>query len=828
MRALAFLAISGALLVFGVPRGHDAYHAEADEASVDGATLVAGIHAADARDEVAARSEELTAAVRRYCVVCHNDQLRTGDLSLQDFDVADAMSHRESAEKVIRKLRLGMMPPPGMPRPSGDTLQLLIASLEDEIDRATATQPYAGVRRFQRMTIAEYERTINNLLELEVDASQWLPPESYLGQFDTWSDLQGLSDLVIEAYLSAATEVSRTAVGNADAPLGSTEYTVPIEMSQHTWNHVEGAPYGTRGGTVVTHNFPVDGKYVFSVQTALGGGHTSEDMDISVDGEQVALLALPHGRHFGRRAAGRGGNAFPMETEPVFVQAGQRQVAAAFVRRNDGVYQDLLQAHDWSFAGGERTTSWADYGVTNLHHLSQLTVTGPFEATSVSDTPSRQKIFSCYPDSPGEERPCAESIVERIGMAAYRRPLASEDVDGLMAFYEEGRAEGSFDIGVRTALQAILSSPYFLFRLEEQPAGLEPQEQDTYALSDLELASRLSFFLWGTVPDQELLAVAREGQLSRPETLDAQVRSMLADTRSEALATRFASQWLRLAALDGKQPVPALYPDFSLDLSDSMRRETELFFNHLVREDRSFLELFTADYTFVNERLARHYELPYTGGSEFQMVRHVSPYRVGILGHGSVLALTSLPNRTSPVMRGVWFMEVLLGSPPPPPPPNVPDLEATSAETPGRMLTTRERMEMHRAAPTCNACHQFIDPIGLALDHFDPTGKMRVRENRTPLDTRGQYYDGTPISTPGELAEALLKRPEPLVRNFAERLLGYAIGRPADYLDQPTIRTISRRAAENDYRISSFVLGVVQSDPFRMRQVGVAANNEQQ
>ena len=303
---------------------------------------------------------------------------------------------------------------------------------------------------------------------------------------------------------------------------------------------------------------------------------------------------------------------------------------------------------------------------------------------------------------------------------------------------------------------------------------------------------------------------------------------MLANASSEALATRFAAQWLRLAALDGKQPVPALYPDFSLDLSNSMRRETELFFDHLVREDRSFLELFTADYTFVNERLARHYEIPFTGGNEFQRVQHTNPYRLGIFGHGSILALTSLPERTSPVMRGVWFMEVLLGSPPPPPPANVPPLDATSREAPGRLLTTRERMEMHRAAPMCNACHQFIDPIGLALDHFDPTGKMRVRENRAPLDTRGQYYDGTVISTPGELSDVLLKRPEPLVRNFTERLLAYAIGRPVDYHDQPTIRTISRQAAESDYRMSSFILGVVQSDPFRMRQVAVSANNEQE
>jgi len=756
--------------------------------------------------------------------VCHNDQLLTGNLSLQDLDVADPTARIDLAEKVIRKLRLGMMPPPGMPRPAGDTLQLLVSTLENEIDRAAAAQPYTGVRRFQRMAVAEYERTISNLLGLEVDATQWLPSESYLGQFDTWSDLQALSDVVIEAYLTAAGEVSRMAVGNPSAPTTSIEYKVPIEVSQHAWNYVDGAPYGTRGGTVVTHNFPTDGKYVFSVQTTLGAGHTSEDMDISIGGERVALLALRHGRSLGRRQAGRGGNAIPFETEPFFVQAGQRQVAAAFIRRNDGSYQDLLQTHGWSFAGGERTTSWADYGVTNLPHLSMLTITGPFEASGVTDTPTRQGIFSCYPSTSGEERPCAESIIERIATGAYRRPVTAEDMAGLMPFYEDARAEGGFDTGIRTALQAILSSPAFIFRLEEQPSGL--RERDTYALSDMDLASRLSFFLWGTVPDQELIALAREGELSRPDVIEAQLRRMLADARSEALATRFAAQWLRLDALDGKQPVPSLYPDFSLDLARSMRRETELFFNYLVREDRSFLELFTADYTFVNERLARFYDIPYTGGNEFRMAQHTHPYRVGILGHGSILALTSLPDRTSPVMRGVWFMEVMLGSPPPPPPPGIPALDATSEEGSGRLLTTRERMAMHSASPVCNSCHQFIDPIGLALDHFDPTGKIRVRENRISLDTRGQYYDGTMVSTPGELAGALLNRPESLVRNFVGNLLGYAIGRPVDHLDGPTIRTISRKAAENDYRMSSLILGVIQSDPFRMRQVASLASSE--
>ena len=761
--------------------------------------------------------DDLTAVVARNCVMCHNDQLQTGNFSLQNFDVAQATSHAEASEKVIHKLRLDMMPPPGVPRPGGDTLQMLAVTLEDQLDRAAAAEPNLGSRRFQRMAVGEYERSIRDLLALDVDGSQWLPADIFLGSYDTWSDLQGLSALVVEAYMTAAAEITRMAIGNPTAATRTATYPVHIEYSQHAWHQVTGAPFGTRGGTVVRHAFPVDGMYVFSVDTQLGTGHESEDIDLSIDGEHVALLAVPHG------SGGRGGSTV-IETEPIFVKAGQRDVSAAFVRKNDGTYQDFLRPHEYSFVGGERGGSWANYGISNLRHLTELAVTGPFEGTSVSESPSRDRIFTCYPSSTGEEQACAESILMRLATDAYRRPVTDADMAGIMSFYESGRADGGFEVGVRMGLQAILTSPSFLFRLEEQPAGL--QRGTNYLLSDIDLASRLSFFLWGTIPDAELRTAAEEGRLSDPAVLESQVRRMLEDPRSEALSTRFAAQWLRLAAMDGKQPVPFWYPDFSLDLSEAMQRESELFFDHLVREDRSFLEVFTADYTFVNERLARHYGIQYTGGNDFQKVTLTDPYRVGILGHGSIAVLTSLANRTSPVKRGEWVMEVLLGSPPPPPPPNVPLLEDTGDQVDGRFITTRERMEIHRANPTCNSCHQFIDPIGLALDHFDPTGRVRIRENRAQMDTRGEYYDGTMISNPRELAEVLLKRPEPLVRTFTENLLGFAIGRNIEYYDRPTIRTIAQEAEANDYRMSSFILGVVQSDQFRMRQTDILADED--
>jgi hypothetical protein len=760
--------------------------------------------------------EDLTVVVGQYCVVCHSDRLLTGNLTLQGFDVAEAVADAEVAEKMIRKLRLGMMPPPGMPRPGGDTLRALVETLEDRIDQAAASTPNPpGTRRFQRLNQGEYERVIRDLLGLDVDADRWLPGDRFVNSYDTWSDVQIQAAATLEAYLSAAEDLSRMAIGVGDQlpPTISANYRVPGEVSQHAWDRVEGAPYGTRGGAVVLHHFPVAAEYVFSVKTGFGQGTRPEDVDISIDGESVAVLGLPV-------VARVSGGSPAIRSEPIFVSAGQHEVSVAFIRSMEGPYEDLLSPHDLS-AGGSTRGGWANHGITGLPHLAEFAIDGPYNPApgeTSGDARSREIIFSCYPSIPDEELSCAESILSRFASEAYRRPLTAEDLTDLMSFYEDGREDGNFELGIRGALQWVLSSPSFIFRLERQPEGLGQGE--TYALSDGDLASRLSFFIWGTGPDGELLELAEKGKLNDRGVLEGQVMRMLADPRSESLATRFAAQWLRLEELDLKRPLPEAFPDFNLTVSESMRRETELLFDHLVREDRSFFELFTADYTFVNEPLARHYGIPSPGSdNEFEKVAISDPNKLGILGQGSVLTVTSFDERTSPVIRGKWVMEVILGSPPPPPPPNVPSLDATVEASESRILTTRERLEIHRASPTCNACHQFMDPIGLALDNFDGVGRWRVRdENGVSLNTESKFYDGTVISGPVDLRDVILQRPEQVVRSFVNNLFGYAIGRRPGYLDQPTVRVIERKAKANDYRMSSFILGVVQSDAFRMRQ----------
>lgn len=786
----------------------------------------ASIHVAQGvRDETVA-PDALADVVERYCVRCHNERRMTGNLTLEGFDPESADDHADIAEKMIVKLRAGMMPPPGARRPEADTLQTLVETLESVVDASAAADPNPGVRRFQRLNRAEYERVVHELLDLEIDAGRWLPADTYLGNFDNLSAAQGLSTTLLEAYLRAATEVSRIAVGNAGAPTTSAKYTNPIEVSQHAWDHLEGTPYGTRGGMVITHDFPTDGEYVFSFDMLFGGGTGYQDLDVSIDGVGVAQLQLEHGQQ----------SNVPVKTEPIFVEAGQRQVAAAFIRRIEGPYEDRLSPFDWSFVGGEDATQWANYGITALPHVADFMVTGPVNPAGVSQTPSRARVFTCHPDAgqvagahgvvdpvaPGDERACAESIVRRIATEAYRRPVTDEDIAGPMSFYDGGLAEGGFEVGVRTALQAILASPSFLFRLEEQPADVEPGT--SYRLADTDLAARLAFFLWGTGPDRELIGVAASGELSDERVLDAQVRRMLADPKAEALSTRFASQWLRLQEAQKNQPELYLYPDFSGQLGDDLIRETQLFFSHLIEEDRSFLDFFTSEYSFMNERVAAHYGISGVTGSEFRRVDYPDQRRRGILGHGSVLLATSMSARTSPVLRGKWVMEVLMGSPPPPPPPNVPAFEETEGASDGRRLTTRERMEIHRANPTCNSCHRMMDPIGLVLDNFDVTGRWRIREDGVPLDTRGTYYDGTEMTMPSDLSDVLLDRPIPLLRNFTQNLLAYAIGRRVEYFDQPTVRQIVRDAEEDGYRMSSFILGIVKSDPFQMMRAEVSAD----
>ena len=752
--------------------------------------------------------------IQDTCVRCHNERRLSGNLSLVGFDADEADQNAEIAERMIRKLRAGMMPPVGARRPGGDTLQTVVEELERVVDAAASRNPNPGGRTFQRLNRAEYEQAIRDLLLLKVDASEWLQNDQMSANFDNIADVQSLSATLLESYLNAASEISRWALGNRSAPAVDQVYKLPEYISQHPWDHVEGAPYGTRGGVVIDHVFPADAEYVFAMTFNGGRNARLEDVDISIDGERVALL---HYTRSGAGADGRGGSG--IRTEPIMLRAGQHKVSAAFIRRGDGPYEDLLRPHEWSLAGGGSGGN----GITSLPHLRDLMVSGPYNTTGISETATRSKVFSCRPTVPSEELGCAREIVSRLASEAYRRPLSGNDISGLMNFYSAGSARGGFEGGVRRALEAILASPHFVFRFEREPENKDPGE--IYRLSDVDLASRLSFFLWGMPPDAELLEIAVGGKLSDKE-LARQSQRMLADPRSEALGTRFAGLWLRLQDLYKVRPDPNFYPNFDENLADAMRRETELFFYDLVREDKSFLELFSADYTFVNERLARHYGIPGVSGNHFRRVDYLEDQRRGLLGQGSVLVLTSMANRTSPVLRGKWVMEVLLGTPPPPPPPGVPDLDETGTVSDGKFLTTRERMELHRENPACSSCHSLMDPIGLALDNYDVTGRWRLRENGNPIDTRGDFYDGTPVSEPVELIDALLKRPIPLVRNFTENLMAYALGRRVEHYDQPVVREISKNAEKDGYRLSSFIMGIIQSDAFQMKRAALASTAE--
>jgi hypothetical protein len=762
-------------------------------------------------------SETFNDVLQQYCVVCHNDQLMTGNFSVQGFDVGRAPEEADKAEKMIVKLRAGMMPPPGMPRPEGDTLLALVMDLEQRVDQAAALSPNPGSRYFQRLNHADYQQSIHELLDLRIDASQFLPPDQRSANFDNIADAQMISPTLVTSYLNAAASISRLAVGDQRASPRQVTYNIPAYASQR--ERVEGAPFGSRGGTSVLHFFPADGEYVFRVGFAhtitgslFGEKERDEQVEISINGERVALLDVDRWMHE-QEAMG-----VYMQTEPIGVRAGQHRVSAVFVKRAEGPIDDLTSPHDWSLA--DRHIGEGGYGIETLPHLKDLIIGGPYNVTGISETATRRRIFTCRPTSAAERRPCAEEILGRLADQAFRGFLDASDLEGLMALYEQGEADAGFEAGIQLALQGILASPKFIFRME--PGAVAGTSDQPVPLSDLALASRLSFFLWNLPPDQELREVAREGRLNTPEELERQVRRMLQDRRSEALATRFAAQWLRLHDLDEVNPDAFWFPDFNQQLKDAMRRETELFFLSLVQEDRSLLDLLTADYTFVNEQLARHYGMTGVVGSHFRRVPVQHEYRNGLLGHGSILTATSFGNRTSVVDRGKWVLEVLLGTPPPAPPANVPPLEENEGVADGAVLTSKAQLEMHTANPVCAACHKFMDPIGLALEQFDPTGRWRITERRgmggvaIPLDTRGQFWDGRPVESPQQLREVLVGLPIPLVRNFTNNLMTYAIGRRTEYFDQPAVRAIEARARAGDYRMTEFIVGVVQSEPFRM------------
>jgi hypothetical protein len=791
----------------------------AGEAGVEAPVNTDTTHATAFTDVGSVDGDEV---INQYCTRCHSEQRQRGGLVLEEFSVESAAEHADIAERMIKKLRAGMMPPSGARRPEEQVLVDLAEELEGLIDEAWEKNPEPGTRVFQRLNQAEYAAAVQHLLGIEVDVSSFLPLDTKSANFDNIADVQMPSTTVIEGYLRAAGQISRIALGDPEAEVGNTIYRMPRIASQK--EQTEGAPFGTRGGLSVVHNFPADGKYVFhimpynAVEGEVFGRTWGEDqIEISIDGERVALMSIDRWMHESEPTG------LNMRTDSIQVSAGPHRVTAAFVRQFEGELDDLIRPIDHTLADGQIGIG---YGVSSQQHLQRMTVLGPFEVTGVSDTPTRSFVFSCRPTAPDEERPCAESIVSRLAERAYRRPVNQGDIDGLMTFYDQGSEARGFEGGVRLALQAILASPHFIFRMEEAPEGVEPG--DIYEIADSDLASRLSFFLWGSPPDDELIELAEEGDLSNDKELERQVRRMLADEKAEALASRFAAQWLRLQDLEKIRPDALSYPYYDQTLADAMHRETELLFDHIRTSDRPITELLTADYTFVNERLARHYGMNGVLGPDFQMVQYPDDRRRGILGHGSILTLTSHAGRTSPVLRGKWVMEVLLGSPPPPPPPNVPPLEETEGAEDGRFLSVRERQEIHRANPACSSCHNVIDPIGLSFENFDVTGAWRNRDEGNPIDSGGELYDGTPLSGVGDIREAIMSRPEVFYRIFTENMMAYALGRRVEYYDMPSVRQITADAQDDDYRLSAFVLGVVNSPAFRTSRAAAPVMAEQQ
>jgi hypothetical protein len=748
--------------------------------------------------------------LRTYCLGCHNDQVRRGELSLASFDVARAAQHAGVAEKIVRKLRLGLMPPKeASQKPDAATRLALATALENTLDAAAGATPNPGHRSFQRLNRAEYAAAIRSLLGLSIDVSNFLPADTISASFDNIADVQMPSATVMQGYLRAAAHVSRVAVGDPSTDASSTQYEVPRTQSQK--GRVEGAPFGTRGGTVVVHNFPADGKYKFQMllhgePAGLLFGRTVRDiqMEVAIDGARAALVNVD------RWITESDPDGLMVSTPLIDVRAGPRQVSATFIQEFEGSEDDLIKPIDHTLAD---TQIGVGYGVTTLPHLRNLGIVGPLQVTGVSDNPTRRAIFICRPTGPEEDVPCARRIVERLATRAYRRPASARDVDELMRFYAEGAKAGGFEGGVRTALQAMLATVHFLFRVEETPANVKAGA--TYRINDVDLASRLSFFLWGTIPDQELLDAASRGTLSQPAVFDRQLRRMLADRQAEALGTRFAAQWLRLQDLTKVDPDALSFPYFDEWLAEAMARETEMLFNHLVREDRPALELLTADYTFVNERLARHYGMHGISGPEFRKVSYTDDTRRGLLGHGSILTLTSHGNRTSPVLRGKWVLEVLLGSAPPPPPANVPDLEEAGIAKEGRLLSVAEQLAKHRESRACSSCHNVIDPIGLSLDNFDVTGAWRIKDRGVAIDVASELYDGTRLNGVADLRAALLARSDVIMTYFTEQLMAYALGRRIEAFDMPAVRKIVRDAKAQDYRMSALILGVAQSAAFR-------------
>ena len=751
------------------------------------------------------------ALLDQYCITCHNQRLSdrgTVPIELETADLGDVSGEAALWEKVIRKLRTGSMPPAGRPRPDQAAAGAFASWLEAAIDRAAAAHPNPGrTEPLHRLNRTEYQNAIRDLLALDVDAAALVPADDQSYGFDNIAGVLKVSPTLLERYMRAAREISRLAVGASPmAPAGET-FRVVSDLSQY--RHRDGLPFGTRGGMSVDYNFPRDGEYDIEIELLdlFAGAPIREphQMEVSVDGERVAVFHLTPPDP--ERDQGVAYNRGPEELQVrVQVGAGPRVVTAAFIKKTDALAESLRQPFDRPHGEG-------DY-LLYQPHVGTLTISGPFNATGAGETPARRRIFVCRPSSAADDAPCAREIISTLARRAYRRPVAEADVDGLIRFYEEGRERGGFEAGIERALRALLVSPDFLFRVVPDPPGVA--RGAAYRLSGLELASRIAFFLWSSLPDDELLEVAAQGGLQDPAVVERQVRRMLADPRSEALAKHFAGQWLRLRNISGALPSDVIFPNFGESLRQDFVRETELFFDSIMREDRSITQLLTADYTFLNERLAKHYGVQGVYGSDFRRVTLTGDNRRGLLGQGSILTVTSYPDRTSPVGRGKWVLENVLGTPPPPPPPNVPELEP--AEDSGTVLAMRERMEQHRANPVCASCHRMMDPLGLALENFDAVGRWRAHmPGGTAIDASGSMPDGTAFDGPADLRGLLVRKPEQFATVVTEKLLTYALGRGVEYYDAPAVREITRAAAANDYGLASLIVGVVKSTPFQMR-----------
>ena len=835
-RTVALWAV-GLVVAFGLGAAPTATAAEREaQAPGRGRSAVAAEAPVGPSASAAGWSAERTrGTLRRYCLACHNSRLRTAGLALDALDADRVADDPAAWEKVVAKLRAGAMPPAGRPRPDSAAYAAMAASLETALDRVAAADPNPGRKAAHRLNRREYVNAVRDLLGLEVDGAALLPPDDVDHGFDNIADALSVSPALLDRYLFAARRIARLAVGDPTAGPTTETYSLP-GMRFQDQRMSEELPFGSRGGLAVRHAFPVDGEYEIRIRLRrqlydyVRGLQNRQRLEVRLDGARVATFLVggapgtPPPRTFAGAVAGDPAwEEYALHADEhlalrVPVRAGSRAVGVSFVQgrtERDGVLQPRATGKVLAIA--ERWSSPSEAPEAAVEHVS---VSGPFLATGAGETSTRRRLFVCYPSAVSEEASCAREVLTRVARLAYRRPLASDDVETLLAFFESGRAADGFDGGIRRGLESILVDPEFLFRFEREPAAAaraaEPA-RSIHPVSDLELASRLSFFLWSSIPDDELLDLAAAGQLRDGEVLEEQVRRMLADVRAEALVDGFATQWLALRTLPGVVPTPELFPEFDDNLRQAFARETELFVGSQIREDRSLLDLLRADYTFVNERLARHYGIPNVYGSRFRRVAFDDDSRGGLLGHGSVLTVTSYPTRTSPVLRGHWLLEHMLGAPPPPPPPDVPALPERGAQ--GRPASVRERLERHRENAVCASCHAPMDPLGFALDHFDAIGRWRATgEAGEPIDASGVFPDGTAFRGLSGLREVLLERRGQFVRTIAEKLTTYALGRGLEHYDMPAVRRIVRDAAADDHRWSSIVLGIVRSLPFQMRR----------